>query len=183
MVLGLFQMINNNTSMFRGFDSERVTDKISAIVKGLDFSGDRMTFIEQMISLNRVLSSYDPHESTSFRTVDEKAQDPTYFVATYFDTKDIDQALWVYRLVRLLTRYILLSDKFFETDKLEFALIAKRVRAWIDEFLLNGTDKDHLKYSLDYSLARFWAFWKFEQLHQVPYTCGKRLFIQGNTTI
>ena len=62
MVLGLFQMINNNTSMFRGFDSERVTDKISAIVKGLDFSGDRMTFIEQMISLNRVLSSYDPHE-------------------------------------------------------------------------------------------------------------------------
>ncbi len=164
MVLGLFQMIDNNTSMFRGFDSERVTDKISAIVKGLDFSGDRMTFIEQMISLNRVLSSYDPHESTSFRTVDEKAQDPTYFVATYFDTKDIDQALWVYRLVRLLTRYILLSDKFFETDKLEFALIAKRVRAWIDEFLLNGTDKDHLKYSLDYSLTRFWAFWKFEHL-------------------
>ncbi|MGA9935321.1 MAG: hypothetical protein WBP83_09390, partial [Nitrososphaeraceae archaeon] len=126
MVLGLFQMIDNNTSMFRVFDSERVTDKISAIVKGLDFSGDRMTFIEQMISLNRVLSSYDSHDSTSFRTVDEKAQDPTYFVATYFDTKDIDQALWVYRLVRLLTRYILLSDKFFETDKLEFALIAKR---------------------------------------------------------
>ena len=94
--------------MFRGFDSERVTDKISAIVKGLDFSGDRMTFIEQMISLNRVLSCYDSHESTSFRTVDEKAQDPTYFVATYFDTKDIDQALWVYRLVRLLTRYIFL---------------------------------------------------------------------------
>jgi hypothetical protein len=34
----------------------------------------------------------------------------------------------------------------------------------IDEFLLNGTDKDHLRYSLDYSLTRFWAFWKFEQL-------------------
>jgi hypothetical protein len=156
-------MIDNNISMFRGFDNERVTDKISAIVKGLDFSGDRMTFVKQMISLNRVLSSYDRHESAYFRTVDEKAQDPTYFIATYFDTKDIDQAFWVYRLVRLLTRYILLSDKFFETDKLEFALIAKRVRAWINEFL-NGTDKDHLKYSLEYSLTQFWAFWKFEQL-------------------
>jgi hypothetical protein len=85
-------MIDDNTSMFRGLDSKRVTDEISTIVKGLDFSGDRMTFIEQMISLNRVLSSYDPHESTSFRTVDEKAQDPTYFIATYFDTKDIHQA-------------------------------------------------------------------------------------------
>lgn len=164
MVLGLFQMIDNNTSKFRGFDNERVTDKISDIVKGLDFSGDRMTFIEQMTSLNKLLNSYDSRESTSFRTVDEKAQDPTYFIATYFDTKDIDQGLWVYKLVRLLARYILLFDKYFETDNVEFALMAKRVRTWIDEFLLTGTDKNHLSYSLDNSLTQFWAFWKFEQL-------------------
>ncbi|MPZ06774.1 MAG: hypothetical protein GEU26_10255 [Nitrososphaeraceae archaeon] len=164
MVIRLSQMIEDNTSKFRGLDNGRITEKISNIAKGLNFSDERMTFIEHMISLNRLLSSYDPHESTSFRTVDEKAQDPTYFIATYFDTKDIDQALWVYRLVRLLTRYILLSDKFFETDKVEFALIAKRVRTRIDEFLLNRTDKDHLNYSLDYSLTQFWAFWKFEQI-------------------
>lgn len=157
-------MIEYNTSRFRGFDYGRITNEISEIVKGLDFSKDIATSIEKMISLNSLLSSYDLHEASAFQAIDEKAQDPTYFIATYFDTKDIDQALWVYRLVRLLTRYILLSDKFFETDKLEFALIAKRVRAWIDEFLLNGTDKDHLKYSLDYSLTSFWAFWKFEQL-------------------
>lgn len=157
-------MIEYNTSRFRGFDYGRITNEISEIVKGLDFSKDIATSIEKMISLNSLLSSYDLYEASAFQTIDEKAQDPTYFIATYFDTKDIDQALWVYRLVRLLTRYILLSDKFFETDKLEFALIAKRVRAWIDEFLLNGTDKDHLKYSLDYSLTSFWAFWKFEQL-------------------
>ncbi|MGH9953266.1 MAG: hypothetical protein ACRD5J_16735 [Nitrososphaeraceae archaeon] len=163
MVRVLFQMIDNNTSKFRGFDNRRVTDKISNIVKGLDFSYDSMTFIEQMISLNKLLSLHDPHGSTSFRTVDEKAQDPTYFIATYFDTKDIDQALWVYRLVRLLTRYILLSDKYFETGNVEFALMAKRVRTWIDEFLLTGTDNNHLNYSLDYSLTQFWAFWKFEQ--------------------
>ncbi len=157
-------MIEYNTSRFRGFDYGRITNEISEIVKGLDFSKDIATSIEKMISLNSLLSSYDLHEASAFQAIDEKAQDPTYFIATYFDTKDIDQALWVYRLVRLLTRYILLSDKFFETDKLEFALIAKRVRAWIDEFLLNGTDKDHLKYSLDYSLPSFWAFWNFEQL-------------------
>ena len=44
---------------------------------------------------------YDLHLSTHLETIDEKAQDPTYFVATYFDTKDIEQALWVYRIVRL----------------------------------------------------------------------------------
>jgi hypothetical protein len=157
-------MIDNNTSKFRGFDNERIADKISDIVKGLDFSDDRMIFIEQMISLNKLLSSNDSHESTSFLTVDEKAQDPTYFIATYFDTKDIDQALWVYRLVRLLTRYILLSDKYFETDNVEFNLMAKRVRTLIDEFLLTGTDKNHLNYSLDNSLTQFWSFWEFEQL-------------------
>jgi hypothetical protein len=157
-------MIDNNTSKFGGFDNRRVKDKISNIVNVLDFSDDRMTFIEQMISLNKLLSLHDPHGSTSFRTVDEKAQDPTYFIATYFDTEDIDQALWVYRLVRLLTRYILLSDKYFETGNIEFALMAKRVRTWIDEFLLTGTDNNHLNYSLDYSLSQFWAYWKFEQL-------------------
>lgn len=157
-------MIDNNTSKFRGFDNERIADKISDIVKGLDFSDDRMIFIEQMISLNKLLSSNDSHESTSFLTVDEKAQDHTYFIATYFDTKDIDQALWVYRLVRLLTRYILLSDKYFETDNVEFNLMAKRVRTLIDEFLLTGTNKNHLNYSLDNSLTQFWPFWKFEQL-------------------
>jgi hypothetical protein len=110
-----------------------------------------------MISLNRLLSSIVSHELTSFLSVDEKAQDPTYFIATYFDTKDIDQALWVYRLVRLLTRYILLSDKYFETDKIEFALMATRVRTLIDESLLTGTDKNHLNYSLDNSLTQFFG--------------------------
>ena len=70
-------MIDNNTSKFRGLDNECIADRISDIAKGLDFSGDRMIFIEQMISLNKLLSSNDSHESTSFLTVDEKAQDPT----------------------------------------------------------------------------------------------------------
>jgi hypothetical protein len=157
-------MVENNNSRFRSFDNERITNKISEIVKGLDFGEDIMTSVEKMISLNSLLSSYDPHEASAFQALDEKAQDPTYFIATYFDTEDIDHALWVYRVVKLLTRHILLTDKFFETDKIEFASMAKKVRTWIDEFILNGTDNDHLNYSLDYSLTQFWAFWKFEQL-------------------
>lgn len=160
----IIPMIENNTSRFRGFDNERNINKISEIVKGLDFSEDIVTSVAKMIALNSLLSSYESHETSAFQAVDEKAQDPTYFVATYFDTKDVDQALWVYRVVKLLTRYILLSDKFFETDKSEFASMAKKVRTWIDEFLLNGTDNNLLNYSLDYSLTQFWAFWKFEQL-------------------
>lgn len=157
-------MMENNTSRFRGFDNERITNKISKIVKRLDFSEDIMTSVEKMISLNSLLTSYDPNEAAAFQAIDEKAQDPTYFISTYFDTKDLDQALWVYRVVRLLTRHILLSDKFFETDKIEFAMMAKRVRTQIDEFLLSRTNNNHLNYSLDYSLTQFWAFWKFEQL-------------------
>lgn len=104
-------MIENNTSKFRGFESEHIISKISNVVNELRFIDDRMTFIEQMISLNVLLSTHDQPLSTTFRTIDEKAQDPTYFIATYFDTKDIDKALWVYRIVRLLARYI-----FFPID-------------------------------------------------------------------
>lgn len=43
-------------------------------------------------------------------------------------------------------------------------MLAKRTRISINEFLLNGSDKNHLNYSLDYSLKQFWTFWKFEQL-------------------
>ena len=50
---------------------------------------------------------YDLHSSLVYRIVDEKAEDPSYFVAAYIDTKDIDQALWIYRIVRLLTRCLL----------------------------------------------------------------------------
>ena len=38
-----------------------------------------MAFIEQMISLSRLLMRDDLHISTAFRTIDEKAQDPTNF--------------------------------------------------------------------------------------------------------
>lgn len=137
--------------------------EISKVAKELNYTNDIMLFIDQMMSLSLLLRMYDPPLSTTIQTVDDKAQDPSYFIATYFDTKDIDQAVWVYRMVRLLSRYILLSDRFFEIGSDRYAFLAKRTRRSINEFLMNGSDNHYLAYSIDYSLNQFWTFWKFEQ--------------------
>ena len=163
-----------NTTNLGDKGQKVIIDKISKAAKELSFPNDKMAFIEQMISLSRLLMRYDLHISTTFRTIDEKAQDPTYFVATYFDTKDIEQALWVYRMVRLLARYILVYDRYFETGKNRYAILARKVRKSINKMLVNEIDRHHLKYSIDLSLKQFWPFWKFEQIL-------KSRIIEGNT--
>ena len=163
-----------NTTNLGDKGQKVVIDKISKAAKELSFPNDKMAFIEQMISLSRLLMSYDLHISTAFRTIDEKAQDPTYFVATYFDTKDIQQALQVYRMVRLLARYILVYDRYFETRKNRYAILARKVRKSINKIFENEIDSHHLKYSIDFSLRQFWPFWKFEQIL-------KSRIIEGNT--
>ena len=84
--------------------------------------------------------------------------------APYFDTKNIAVALWVYRIVRSLTRYVLLSDRFYETRNNRYALLAKQVLKSVNDFLKSERDAQHLIYSIDYSLGQFSAFWKFEQI-------------------
>ncbi|MDW3667379.1 MAG: hypothetical protein QOA57_04500 [Nitrososphaeraceae archaeon] len=163
-----------NTTNLRDKGQKVIIDKISKAAKELSFPNDKMAFIEQMISLSRLLMSYDLYISTAFRTIDEKAQDPTYFVATYFDTKDIQQALQVYRMVRLLARYILVYDRYFETRKNRYAILARKVRKSINKIFENEIDNHHLKYSIDFSLKQFWPFWKFEQIL-------KSRIIEGNT--
>ena len=163
-----------NTTNLRDKGQKVIIDKISKAAKELSFLNDKMAFIEQMISLSRLLMRYDFNISTTFRTIDEKAQDPTYFVATYFDTKDIQQALWVYRMVRLLARYILVYDRYFETRKNRYAILARKVRKSINKIFENEIDSHHLKYSIDFSLKQFWPFWKFEQIL-------KSRIIEGNT--
>lgn len=163
-----------NTTSFRDKGQKVIIHKISKAAKELSFPNDKITFIEQMISLSRLLMRYDFNTSTEFRTIDEKAQDPTYFVAAYFDTKDIQQALWVYRMVRLLARYILLYDRYFETGKNRYAILAGKVRKSINKIFENEIDRHHLEYSIDLSLKQFWPFWKFEKII-------KSRIIEGNT--
>jgi hypothetical protein len=106
-----------------------------------------------MVSLSALLSSFDRNLDNSYPAIDENAQDPTYFIAAYFDTKNIAEALWVYRIIRSLTRYILLSDRFYETGNDRYALLAKQVHKSVNEFLQSEYDAQHLIYSIDYLLG------------------------------
>jgi hypothetical protein len=154
----------SQTTKLRAKKEKTLIDKISRVTKELSFPKNRMTFVEQMIYLSKLLMKYDLNISTSFKTIDEKAQDPTYFVAAYFDTKDMEEALWVHRMIRLLTRCVLLYDKFFETKNNRYFLLARKVRRSIDKIIANEISKHHLKYSINFALKQFWPFWKFEQV-------------------
>jgi len=149
------------------FEQRVYLDRISKAISDLKSTRitDTSIFIRQMISLSELLARFDGSFVNSFPALDEKATDPTYFIAAYFDTKDIAEAIWVYRIVRSLTRYVLLSDKFYETGNDRYALLAKQVRKSVDELLLQSeSDTKYLVNSIDYSLEQFSAFWKFEQI-------------------
>jgi hypothetical protein len=154
------------TSKLSDFENRVYLDKISKLIRDLNSTTDTLLFVKQMVSLSALLSSFDRNLDNSFPAIDENAQDPTYFIAAYFDTKNIAEALWVYRIIRSLTRYILLSDRFYETGNDRYALLAKQVHESINELLLQSSESNtqHLIYSIDYLLGQFSAFWKFEQI-------------------
>ena len=152
------------TSKIRDFENKVYLDKISTSIRDLSSTTDIPLFIQQMVSLSALLSNYDRNLVNSFPDIDENAQDPTYFIAAYFDTKNIAKSIWVYRIVRSLTRFILLSDRFYETRNDRYASLAKQVRKSVNEFLISKYDPQHLIYSIDYSLRQFSAFWKLEQI-------------------
>jgi hypothetical protein len=155
------------TSKLSNSENRDYLDKISRSARDLNSTAiDTILFVEQMVSLSALLNSFDRNFNNSFPAIDENAQDPTYFIAAYFDTKNIAEALWVYRIVRSLTRYILLSDRFYETGNDRYALLAKQVHKTVNEILLQSSESNaqHLIHSIDYSLEQFSAFWKFEQI-------------------
>jgi len=155
------------TSKLSDSENRVYLDKISRSARDLNSTAfDTQLFVEQMVSLSALLNSFDRNFNNSFPAIDENAQDPTYFIAAYFDTKNIAEALWVYRIVRSLTRYILLSDRFYETGNNRYALLAKQVHKLVNEILLQSSESNaqHLIHSIDYSLEQFSAFWKFEQI-------------------
>jgi hypothetical protein len=116
-----------------------------------------------MVYLGALLNTFERGSDISFPAIDENTHDPTYFMAAYFDTKDIAVALSAYRIVRALTRYILLSDIFYETRNNKYALVAKRVLRSLNKYLRSKCDEQHLYHSINYSLRQFSPFWKFEQ--------------------
>jgi hypothetical protein len=156
------------TSKFSDSENRVYLDKISKSVRDLNSTAsDTLLFVQQMVSLSALLNSFDRNfNNHSFPAIDGNAQDPTYFIAAYFDTKNIDEALFVYRIVRSLTRYILLLDRFYETGNGRYTFLAKQVRKSVNKLLLKSSEgnAEYLIYSIDYSLQQFSAFWKFEQI-------------------
>jgi hypothetical protein len=153
------------TSKLSDSENRAYLDRISRSARDLNSTAiDTLLFVEQMVSLSALLNSYDRNFNNSFPAIDENAQDPTYFIATYFDTKNIMEALWVYRTVRSLTRYILLLDRFYEAGNDRYASVAKQVHESVNELLQFERNAQHLIYSIDYSLEQFSAFWNFEQI-------------------
>jgi hypothetical protein len=138
-------------------------DKISKSVADLRATSDILLFARKMVYLGALLNTFERGSDISFPAIDENTHDPTYFMAAYFDTKDIAVALSAYRIVRALTRYILLSDIFYETRNNKYALVAKRVLRSLNKYLRSKCDEQHLYHSINYSLRQFSPFWKFEQ--------------------
>ena len=150
-------------SSLNDIENRSYLSRISKLAKDLSHTRDALIFIQQMVSLSTLLSRFD-RDPDSFPGIDENANDPTYFLAAYLDTKNIAKALWVYRIVRSLTRHILLLDKLYETGENRYALLAQQMRKSIDGFLKFENDAQHLIYSINYLLAQFSEFWKFEQI-------------------
>jgi hypothetical protein len=152
------------TSRINDFEYKVYLDKISRSIKELYSTSDILNFVQQMVPISELLNSFDRYLGNSFPDIDENTRDPTYFIAAYFDTKNISESIWVYRIVRALTRYVLLSDRFYETRNDKFTLLANQVLKSLNESLQSRDDVQHLIYSIDYSIKQFSAFWKFEHI-------------------
>ncbi len=143
---------------------DRALDEISNSTRDLESTADALLFVQRMVSLSVLLDRFDRDTGNSFPAIDENAQDPTYFIAAYFDTKSIADALWVYKVVRSLTRYVLFSDRFYETGEDKYELSAKQVLESLVGFLRSEGNSQHLAYSVDYLLGQFSEFWTFEKI-------------------
>ena len=152
------------TSGLIDFQNQVYLDRISRLVRDLSSTSiDSQLFVNQMVSLSKLLSSLHRKLDKPIPSIDKNAKDPSYFIAAYFDTTNIGDAILVYRIIRSLTRIILLSDRFYETGNERYALLAIQVRKSLNEFLQSGSKVQHLIYSIDYWLIQFSAFWEFEQ--------------------
>ncbi len=147
-------------------NNEDLVNKISHVAESLISVTDENNFVKSIDQLSMLLSRYDPPLSHRLQYIDQKGQDlSTYFIAGYFNTKDVHKGLWIYTMTRLLVRYILLSDKYYEIGDKGYGLLARQVHKRIrDELSIGKKDNECLAYSIDYALKRFWSFWKFEQL-------------------
>src|ERR671919_1385315 len=82
------------------FQNRIYLDRISKSLRDLSSTiTDAQLFVQQMVSLSTLLTSLERKLDKSYSTIDKNTQDPTYFIAAYFDTRNVSEALLVYRIV------------------------------------------------------------------------------------
>ncbi|SRR5581483_3250478 len=117
-------------------------------------------FADGLDEIGGLLARYNPAPSPILNAIDQKGQDfATYFFAAYSDTRDLDKSILVYKAVKLLVRYILLMDRYYEVGNKKYERIARGLLQTIKR-----SHNGHLKYSVDFAIKQFWPFWNFEQL-------------------
>lgn len=158
------------------YNHETIVNEISCMANSFSFTTDENEFVRDIDQLSILLSRYDPPLSNTLRHIDQKGQDlSTYFIAGYLNTNDVHKGLWIYEMTRLLVRYVLLSDKYYEVGDKRYSLLARQVhKRFKVELNMSEKRNKYLVYSIEYALKRFWSFWKFEQLI-------KRSMLEGHT--
>jgi hypothetical protein len=150
----------------QGSYNSEILRHISDIAQEIGMNGSHQNcdILDNIHELENLLNTYYPEASPIMQYLDAKSQDlSTYFLITYCSTRDIDQSLWVYRMVQLLVRYVLLYDRFYEIGDESYRELGIDIHKDINKSIADSK-KTYLNSSLNYSLEQFWPFWRYEQM-------------------
>ena len=115
---------------------------------------------EGILQLTELLFEIEPASSEVMKKIDKKAQDlGTYYFVAYSVSRNVQLSLRVFRIVRFLVRYIVLMDRYYEVVNLEYKRQAESLLKTV-----STECEGYMKYVTEFSLARCWPFWKFEEL-------------------
>jgi len=123
-----------------------INDEESGVLVGLEEIGG-------------ILSRLYPATSPMLQAVDAKGQDyGTYYLVAFSDTSDLDRSLTVYRHIKNLVRFIILTDRFYENGNPKYRRAGRAIIARLRE-----ENDQHLTNPLTYYVKQAWPFWSFEQ--------------------
>jgi len=113
-------------------DIEMLQDFLNSKISGaklLQSKGAKTNFLDNINNIESLLNKYDPPSSPILQYIDKKSQDlSTYFLIAYLNTNNIKISMWIYHLIRLLIRYILLFDRFYEIGDKKYCQMAIETR-------------------------------------------------------
>src|SRR5581483_11512844 len=77
---------------------------------------DNRNLAKDLDEISSLLLRIEPAPSPFINSLDLKAQDlSTYYFAAFSDSQNVEQSIRIYKSVKSLVRYILLTDRYYET--------------------------------------------------------------------